>query len=415
MMLKTAPQRSISVLGRTDARPPITSLFLREHAPIAIEASQPHRTRIWELHPTLHCSVIGTCLTAAELRQIARKLQLADADTIADHDLHTIGVGLASQRDTAAKLLQKALDRRHATAITRFGKARDAAAVLALWDDSLKQGEVPGGYWAVLTHPAATAEVVKRAFGDVHMLSHLMGAANRADIRRLRQLEEDNAELVAKVERQQRRLRDGFAERDATIRRLNALVAEQSDEAQPDEEAGDDGVLRDLTRRLDRETARRTRLEQRVEDLSARLAQATSALAEIERGRVAALAELAVAEQHLDAMAAETPANLPTLDGETVLYVGGRPNQVPQMRALVERAGGRFLHHDAGIEHSPTLLAGLVSRAQCVLFPTDCISHDAMTTIKRACVAAGKRYQPLRTASLASLLSGLAAARSLHD
>ena len=47
------------------------------------------------------------------------------------------------------------------------------------------------------------------------MLSHLVGAANRADIRRLRQLEAENAELQAKIERQQHQLRDAIIARDA--------------------------------------------------------------------------------------------------------------------------------------------------------------------------------------------------------
>jgi hypothetical protein len=49
---------------------------------------------------------------------------------------------------------------------------------------------------------APTDAMVKDVFGKVHMLSHLVGAANRADIRRLRQLEEDNVTLTAKLERQ---------------------------------------------------------------------------------------------------------------------------------------------------------------------------------------------------------------------
>jgi hypothetical protein len=59
------------------------------------------------------------------------------------------------------------------------------------------------------------------------MLSHLVGAANRADIRRLRQLEQENAALLIKIERQHRQLRDGFAVRDQSIRRLNEMLLQQ--------------------------------------------------------------------------------------------------------------------------------------------------------------------------------------------
>jgi len=42
-----------------------------------------------------------------------------------------------------------------------------------------------------------------------------------------------------------------------------------------------------------------------------------------------------------------------------------------------------------------------------VLFPIDCVSHDAVAMIKRLCRQTGKRYAPLRTASLACLLAAL--------
>ena len=53
------------------------------------------------------------------------------------------------------------------------------------------------------------------------MLSHLVGAANRADIQRLATLETERAELALKVEKQQAQLREAIVTRDVTIRRLN--------------------------------------------------------------------------------------------------------------------------------------------------------------------------------------------------
>jgi hypothetical protein len=82
---------------------------------------------------------------------------------------------------------------------------------------------------------------------------------------------------------------------------------------------------------------------------------------------------------------------------------------VPLIKALIERCGGRFLHHDGGLEHNPGLLPGLVGRADLSLFPVDCVSHDAVAAVKRVCRQAGKPYRPLRTSSLTSLLAALAA------
>ena len=68
-------------------------------------------------------------------------------------------------------------------------QSRSAAEVRASWDQALEVGDIPGGYWAVMTHSATSEALVRHVFGEIHMLSHLVGAANRADISRLRQLE----------------------------------------------------------------------------------------------------------------------------------------------------------------------------------------------------------------------------------
>src|SRR5262249_19532290 len=100
------------------------------------------RTRIWEFDASLHCSIIGTCLTNAELRRVLDKLRIAPAGAASDHELHGLGVRLAGRRENGAKILQKALDRRHQAAIDRYAKAKDAVSLLAMWEDSLKQGDV---------------------------------------------------------------------------------------------------------------------------------------------------------------------------------------------------------------------------------------------------------------------------------
>ena len=133
-------------------------------------------------------------------------------------------------------------------------------------------GDIPGAYWAVMTHTESSDKLVQKAFSDVHMLSHLMGATNCADLRRMRQLEDEVAALTNKLERQQKHLRDGFTERDQKIDRLTKLLAEKIQTQSDHAPRGDDGeiadlreTIADLNRSLARETARRERLEQRLQ------------------------------------------------------------------------------------------------------------------------------------------------------
>jgi hypothetical protein len=377
------------------------------------------RTQICDLHSSLHCSIIGTCFTTGELRKLMVRLKVIGAETADDHELHVLGVLLAGKSKAGAKHLQKGLDRRHEPAIKQFAKAKDAAALSALWEDALKHGDIPGAYWALLTHPAATDEMVKRVFGEVHMLSHLVGAANRADIRRLCRLEEENAALAAKLERQQKQLRDGFTGRDETIRRLNDMLARKvADEvASPSFDSGADaGAFKEAFAELDRRLSQATNLNEhvgkRLEAVSAALNQTQRALQSSDSERDALRQELASIETRIGVLLQDEEGGAQgalDLHGLTVLYVGGRANQAPQLKRLVERTRGRFLHHDGGIEHNAALLPGLVSRADLAVFPVDCVSHEAAASVKRICRQLGKRYVPLRSSSLTCLLSGLAA------
>jgi hypothetical protein len=385
-------------------------------------AAPKRRTNLWDMHQSVHCSIVGTCLSGGELRRLMVKLGVQGAEAADDHTLHKQAVALAGRSQDGGKLIQKALDRRHETPIRQCAKIKDEPGLIAYWDAALKRGDVPGAYWAVLSHPAASDALMRRAFGDVHMLSHMVGAANRADLRRLCQLEEENARLAAQLERQQQQLRDGFVTREKKIRLLNEALSRALAQAPVSaEHDGDDAAaartaLVDLDRRLSREMARRERLEARVEALSQAATEAERKQHQAERESHDLRTELALVEAAFEAAlegdrGGTSPIAEGALDGTPLLYVGGRAHQVPQLKALVERAGGAFLHHDGGVEHSITLLPGLISRAGAVVFPIDCVSHDAMGTVKRLCRQAGKPFIPLRTASAASLIAGIATLR----
>jgi hypothetical protein len=329
-----------------------------------------------------------------------------------DHDLHHKGVSLAAKHDRVAKQLHKSLDRRHKLAISQFDKARTEAELTTLWRHAVKHGDIPGAYWALLTHHATTPALVRTVFGEVHMLSHLVGAANRADIRRLCELEQRNAELADKLARQQEALHQAVVTRDATIRELRETLRQQlSDNASAisDNASALRDLIADLDKNLSAEARRRAAVEARLtatrDDLVREREARRSLLADVAQLR----GELASVEAALRPDEAQTPSRI---DGLSLLYVGGRPNLIAHLRAITENLGGVLLHHDGGVEHNPDLLPGLTSRADIVLFPVDCVSHEAVSMAKRLCRQADKRLLPLRSASTTSFIATL---RSLAE
>ena len=374
-------------------------------------ASETGRDRIWELSETLHCSIVGTCLSNADARSLLAKLGIPDARSMSEHRLHGQVVHIAGRKDAGGKLLQKALDRRHEREIRRFSSARTAAEVRALWREFLENGEIPGAYWAAITHPATDWALVQDIFGEVHMLSHLVGQSNRADIRRLRRLEADLTERDEAAARQERRIVDLQAERDAldAQRRAREAAGAVAMAVPPEPRATppEGETLKALEGRLDRERAHGQALEEKVAvlmqavgRLSAEL-EAEAAQARTLKEEVAAL-ESALAERP-DGEAA-LPDEAARLAGRTILYVGGRPRQVANLRRFALARGGRLLSHDGGIEDNLALLPGLVGQSDLVLMPVECVSHEAMGQLKRACHDRDRPFRPLRSASLASFI-----------
>jgi hypothetical protein len=377
-------------------------------APLVKREAAPRRTKIWEFNTNLHCSIIGTCLSSGELRQVLKKFGMASQDCT-DHELHSIAVTLAGRHDDAARQLHKALDHRHKLAVNQFARAETEDAVRALWRDAVKRGDIPGAYWATLTHPLTNQTIIREAFGEVHMLSHLVGSANRADIRRLCQLEADKAALEAKVQRQQHAMHEAVVSRDTQIRELRQALADrivsEATTADPADGAALRGLIADRERRLAAEARRRGTLEERLQAMQAERDAERAARVAAERACQALHRELDAVETSLAAPAEDAPSM--RLDNVVLLYVGGRPNQVGHMRAMVEGLGATFLHHDGGVENHQNLLPGLTSRCDLVLFPVDCISHDAANIVKSLCRQGGKRFIPLRSASVTSLLAAL--------
>ncbi len=372
---------------------------------------EKRRRKLGDLSTTLHCSIIGTCLGTAALRRLVFKATDHRDEDLSDHEIHKLAVSMASARTIGSKLLHKALDEQHAAAIRRFDKAADVAELKVLWDQARARGEIPGAYWAIITHPLATEPLVRDVFGDVHMLSHLVGAANRADIRRLAEIEAENARLGEKTRRQEERMRQSAIRHAAEVERLQGLALDRimaNRDAARNRETPDGEDLEQIIARLDQKSrkdasrlqtveAERDRLLAEVMKLKARVSALVSREARLE-------CEVAALESHIDAPVDESRS--PPLDLR-VLYVGGLSGGVRQLSSMAGARGIAFEHHDGGQQEATSMLPGMIGRADIVLFPVDCISHDAANVVKRQCKLMEKRWAPLRSAGLGCFLRTL--------
>jgi len=397
-----------SLPGPIDAATAVLSLGVDQRP---IRPLRPERPKIWELPWSCHCVTLGTCLSLSELRKTAKRLGLFHGiEAMTDYELHGAFVHAMSNRNRASSAVQKLLDANHGGAVRKASRCRTEEELSAFWDREVAEGNIAGAFWAVMSHIQLGGALEIRVFGEVHMMSHLCGAAHRGDARARSQAEQQCATLARRLELANSGHQAALAACDREVERLTRLVTGIEPYVREaailrarvaELEAGSDASRHaeradDLARRLDGAQRRNDRLVAEVDRLASALAVA--------KARIADLSDDAPAVCDVADCANDCPFNL---EGRCIAYIGGRPRTVQRMRDLVERCRGSLIHHDGGTEQSALSLDGVLNRADVVMFPVDCVSHTAVEKLKTICGRTNKTYLPLPSASFSSFANEL--------
>jgi hypothetical protein len=365
--------------------------------------------KLWEISARYHCPLIGTCLEVEELRKLARQAGVDAADAT-DYELHSLSVNEAGEATRLSRLLQKHLEKKYAAFRKRFAQAETEADLKRLWQDAWKQGEVAGAFWVVMTHPLAGEDLQHTVYAEVHMLSHQVGALQRADLRKLHTLQQREADWRVQMDA----LRREAQARDQRLQAMQRELAEARLLARKPSEPADTQELDSLRQSLRQAQSENAALREQLAGARGRnkRLQAYLLAAREEQDRLAR--ERESLELHLQTLLAPEPCSTCELSGDSgctlprgrdtcVLYVGGRDKLKPHFRALVEKNyGGRFLHHDGGLHGKDQYLQQVLHQADIVLCPVDCVSHNACRVVKQFCKKHDKPMIFLNTDSLSA-------------
>jgi hypothetical protein len=355
-------------------------------------ARPARRLKLWQIPANWLCSVIGTCLSPADVQQVLKRSAIRFPDGAYDYEIHGYVVGEARSDGRVGREIHKLLDQKY-RALLRKVADEPEEGLRALWDQLCQRGLVAGAYWALISHGHVPDWLKNHAFGEIHMLSHYMGGFNRQSARELWQAERGHQELADKLASQRRRAQDDLAARDRRIAELEQELQQTRHQL-----AGSDQRHAGHSARS---SAWQTRLERGKRRLSA--ARARLRAIELDNQRLAALVDALIdvappASPPRTAGAGEREAAPGTAD-RCILYVGGRCHLLPHLRARAEARSARLLHHDGGRGEALQALESLVDRADIVFCPIDCISHHACLKAKHLCRRLAKPFVPLRSSS----------------
>ena len=372
------------------------------------------RRRVWDLEHSCYCALVGVGVPLEVLRKLTIKA-LPHCAQASDYEIHATAVSECNHRSKLAELIQVELDTRYGAQVRCFKSAKTTDAVAALWVQALRSGEVPGAYWAALTHPSCDAALQDLLGKDIHMFQHQAGAGARLEIARFQALAEEHAVLGRELGRVQERMTRVMAEKAEEMAKMQAALIQARAQV-----VAKDAQLTFLRQDLEALQAtiagfeERQRIQRRLQDAQARNQQLESHNAELRRRlataeraamqRVQAGASIAMAPA--DSVAAE-PVQAMDLQHKVVLCVGGRSGSVASYRDAVERTGARFAHHDGGLEDNVAALDATMAAADMVICQTGCISHNAYWRVKDHCKRTGKRCLFVENPSTSSLERGL--------
>jgi len=390
---------------------PTLTLPRPDATPTPVRGSR--RRKLWEIPHKFHCPVIGVCFGVNELRGLMTRIMHFPRDT-SDFVLHTTAVGACEERSRLAELLHKQLEKRFQLSIRRHSTARDSDALGALWQEAVTHGsEIPAALWSCWTHPACDAKLEQAIYGDIHMIQHQVGSGTRADLNTLKALRADNAQLRQQLDAARRENETMRSEKSRATQALGERVAELRADL-----AGKEAWGAGLATQLDRlrqilpDLKDRQALARRASDAEARMSALSAHAAALE-------GELAGLKRQFDLRgAAPTPtaagaenrqfsaidrSSAVDVAGKSVLCVGGRSGAVDAYRQVIEQRGGRFLHHDGGVEESLHRIDAALAAADLVICQAGCISHNAYWRVKEQCKRTGKRCIYLKTNGISGL------------
>ncbi|WP_221898398.1 hypothetical protein [Bathymodiolus japonicus methanotrophic gill symbiont] len=335
-------------------------------AQTVLQSKKQHKVKLWQLDHIYHCAIIGTCLTLDEVKKLLRQLHIGTNGFLA-YELHTTIVTLISENNHPSKKVQSYLDKKFKSAVQET-KIFQQDQLKGYWKAALYSGDMIGAFWAVLSHPASNKEMKRVFYGDIHMLSHLSGASNRADIQRLSLLEQERTNHKTELHSWKVKHNKLATKNRCLSNTINTHIEQQSDlENQVHalrnsldqlqilqnvkERQELDALVEKLMHKNNYQKSEIVNYQNQEQNLSTIVANQKQQILDKNDQLLTYQNEVEYLQSTLrEKSQPQCPLQKQNLCGKCILYVGGKTNLIPHYRELVEESSGNFIHHDGGLE-----------------------------------------------------------------
>lgn len=380
---------------------------------VASPAGTENRLRFWETDECLKCPVVGVCLTLAEQKRLLKKIGLATRKR-SSFEVHELLVASGENENRLSRRVDRALERKYGRADGCWCVA-ERDTFLAHFHQAFASGDYNGAVWAAAVNPKLPIEAKREIFGTIHMTMHQNGCryqqVKQKQVRQQKEIGKLRQHLKETI-RDRRELRkecDDFRRRQAGAD--TALAMAENEKQQLARKLADLDQSGQVAG-LEQENAQ---LKAEVETLRHLLKDKQClaiALKEKQRQLIAERdhqREMNVLfRKEIQTMMSGVRAcrscgdQCPGFDlcQRRVLIVGGLTRMETLYRELIEGSGGIFDYHDGYMHKGARHLESRLQRADVVLCPVNCNSHNACSVVKTLAKKHNKTVHMLSNSSL---------------
>jgi len=350
--------------------------------------------RFWQIDHFFKCPVVGMCLDIAEQKQILKKAGISPKRKN-PFQIHEILVSSSENENEISRKVDLKLGRKFRSEIEKFFDLREHE-FMDLWKAHFEGGQFKGILWVAAIRPDLSHKSRRTIFGDIHMAMHLGARGQNKARQALVNEQQKNQQLSLRLKevngtarilrKENKRLKDSLAElqeRNSSLEKELAGLQNHSLLAQLRTENQDlHSQLRSLFKEIEGYQRRLNGLQRRNEELESELDRQR----QINR-HLGEETETTITQFSNMNRCNETCPSF-SLWRKRVLIVGGMTKMKAFYRKLIEDNGGVFEYHDGYTKNTKTLDCQ-IRRADVVLCPVDCNSHNACSMAKRL----GKKYK----------------------
>jgi hypothetical protein len=366
------------------------------------------------------CPVIGTCLSLEEQKKILKKAGYSTKKLSAFKIHHTLVDSLENENVISTRI-DTYLNKKFHGEISEYLHLEESA-FLKEWRDHFKKGLIEGIFWVAATRSDLSSSAVMSVFGDIHMQMHLNSEKSRKERQHLTYQKEENRKLghrlkeAIQINRGIKKEKGRFEEKLIELQRAYVSLQKERDEIRREMHYLQGRNVIDILRAENQE------LKNKIEELSGVIKDYQQEIQTMEYLNAKLLSkynrekeinghlrkqEAAFMQQITASIQSDNDHSAFDLGFKRVLIVGGMTKLETLYRELIEEKEGIFEYHDGYMNGGSTGLENKVKRADVVLCPVNCNSHNACSMVKRLSKKHERPVYMLSSSSLSSISQAL--------